>query len=174
MASDAPLNPGNKSDQELALWMLERMRDSEEFLGVIRAARTAGKRDVLDMPDYVARHKGRLKKLYQSDSDDTEEVPPALAGLIDEIVERDMLSSREDLLEKALKAYLDSHPKGAEGLPAEWQTTFDAARAEIEGKTQGAFEPGFVAGLAAAARREIELQAERNQSRGNSRDDRDR
>ena len=117
MASDAPMNPGNKSDQELALWMLERMRDSEEFLGVIRAARTAGKRDVLDMPDYVARHKGRLKKLYRSDSDDTEEVPPALAGLIDEIVERDMLSSREDLLEKALKAYLDSHPKGAKACP---------------------------------------------------------
>ena len=168
MASDAPMNPGNKSDQELALWMLERMRDSEEFLGVIRAARTAGKRDVLDMPDYVARHKGRLKKLYQSDSDDTEEVPPALASLIDEIVERDMLSSREDLLEKALKAYLDSHPKGAEGLPAEWQTTFDAARAEIEGKTQGAFEPGFVAGLAAAARKEMDRQAalERDRSAG--------
>jgi hypothetical protein len=168
MASDAPKNPGNKSDRELALWMLERMRDSEEFLGVIRAARTAGKRDVLDMPDYVARHKGRLKKLYQSDDSETEEVPPALAGLIDEIVERDMLSSREDLLEKALEAYLDSHPKGAEGLPAEWQTTFDAARAEIEGKTQGAFEPGFVAGLAAAARKEMDRQAaqERERSAG--------
>ena len=73
-------DPGNKSDQELALWMLVRMRDSEEFLGVIRAARTAGKRDLLDMPDYVARYKGRLKKLYQSGSDDTEEVPPALAA----------------------------------------------------------------------------------------------
>ena len=118
------------------------------------------------VPDYVARHKGRLKKLYQSDDSDTEEVPPALASLIDEIVERDMLSSREDLLEKALKAYLDSHPKGAEGLPAEWQTTFDAARAEIEGKTQGAFEPGFVAGLAAAARKEMEQQAANQTVRG--------
>jgi len=165
MTSDAPMNPDNKSDQELALWMLERMRDSEEFLGVIRAARTAGARDVLDAPDYVARHKGRLKPLYQSDDSDTEEAPAALASLIDEIVARDMLSSREELLEKALKAYLDTHPKGAEGLPAEWQTTFEAARAEIEGKTSGAFEPGFVAGLADAARHEIALQAARGQSR---------
>jgi len=159
MASDASMNLSNKSDQELALWMLERMRGSEEFLGVIRAARMAGTRDVLDAPDYVTRHKSRLKKLYQTDADDSEETPASLAGLIDEIVARDMLSSREELLEKALKAYLDSHPLGAEGLPAEWQTTFDAARAEIEGRTQGAFEPGFTAGLAAAARQELERQA---------------
>lgn len=170
MASDAPMNPDTKSDQELALWMLERMRDSEEFLGVIRAARTAGKRDVLDMPGYVARHQGRLKKLYQSDSDDTEETPAALASLIDEIIARDMLSGREELLEKALKAYLDSHPRGAEGLPAEWQTTFDAARAEIEGTTHGAFEPGFVAGLAATARKEMEQQAALERDRSASRE----
>jgi len=167
------MNPNGKSDQELALWMLERMRDSEEFLGVLRSARTVGSRDVLDTPDYVARHKGRLKKLYQSDSDDTEETPAALGGLIDEIVARDMLSSREELLEKALKAYLDSRPLGAQGLLAEWQTTFDAARAEIEGKTHGAFEPGFVAGLAAAARREIEQLAAKDQSKDNSRDGRE-
>jgi hypothetical protein len=156
MASDASMNPNNKSDQELALWMLERMRDSEEFLGVIRAARTNGTRDVLDTPDYVTRHKGRLKKLYQSDSDDTEETPASVAGVIDEIVARDMLSSREELLEKALAAYIAKHPRGAEGLPIEWQTTFDAARAEIEGRTSGAFEPGFTASLAAAARQELE------------------
>jgi len=169
MASDASMNPDKRSDQELALWMLERMRDSEEFLGVIRLARTAGTRDVLDTPDYVTRHKGRLKKLYQTDSDDTEEAPAALGGLIDEIVARDMLSSREELLEKALKAYLDSHPRGAEGLPAEWQTTFDAARAEIEGKTKGAFEPGFIAALAAAARQEMERQAALEQDRASGR-----
>jgi hypothetical protein len=166
MASDASMNPTKKSDQELALWMLERMRDSEEFLGVIRAARTNGTRDVLDTPDYVTRHRGRLKKLYQTDSDDTEETPAALGGLIDEIVARDMLSSREELLEKALIAYLDSHPLGAQGLPAEWQTTFDAARAEIEGKTKGAFEPGFVAALAAAARKEMDRQAAQERSAG--------
>jgi len=153
------MNPDTKSDRELALWMLERMRDSDEFLGVIRAARTAGKRDVLDTPDYVARHQGRLKPLYQSDESDTEEAPAALASLIDEIVARDMLSGREELLEKALKAYLDSHPKGAEGLPAEWETTFEAARAEIEGRTSGAFEPGFTAALARSAREELARQA---------------
>jgi len=173
MTGDAAMNPDTKSDRELALWMLERMRDSEEFLGVIRAARTAGKRDVLDTPGYVARHQGRLKKLFQSDTDDTEEAPAALASLIDEIVARDMLSGREELLEKALKAYLDSHPKGTEDLPAEWQTTFEAARAEIEGKTSGAFEPGFVAGLADAARRDIALQAARDNSKDKNRGERE-
>ncbi len=44
------------SDQTLALWMLERMRDSERFLGVIKAARTSGQRDALDTPDYIERH----------------------------------------------------------------------------------------------------------------------
>lgn len=33
--------------------MLERMRASERFLGVIKAARVAGHRDVLDTHDYV-------------------------------------------------------------------------------------------------------------------------
>jgi Arc/MetJ-type ribon-helix-helix transcriptional regulator len=170
MASDASMNPANKTDQELALWMLERMRDSEEFLGVIRAARTAGSRDVLDTPDYVTRHKGRLKKLYQSGSEDPVEAPASLAGIVDELVARDLLSSREELLEKALKAYLDSHPKGAQGLPAEWQTTFDAARAEIEGRTSGAFEPGFVAALASAARQEMERQAASERDRASGRE----
>lgn len=172
MPSDAPMNHTNKSDRELALWMLERVRDSEEFLGVIKAARTAGSRDVLDTPEYVARHRGRLKPLYQSDDSDTEEAPAALASLIDEIVARDMLSSREELLEKALKAYLESHPKGMEGLPLEWETTFEAARAEIEGKTSGAFEPGFVAGLADAARAELARQAS-EQSKAQERDGRE-
>lgn len=162
------MNPDNKSDQELALWMLERMRDSEEFLGVIRAARTGGTRDVLDTPGYVARHQGRLKKLYQGDSEDPVEAPASLAGMVDELVARDLLSGREELLEKALKAYLDSHPKGGEGLPIEWQTTFAAARAEIEGRTNGAFEPNFTASLAASARQELERQAalERDRSSG--------
>ncbi len=168
MASD--VDPVNKTDQELALWMLERMRDSEEFLGVIRAARTAGTRDVLDTPGYVARHQGRLKKLYQSDSEDPVESTARLSSVIDELVARDLLSSREELMEKALKAYLDRHPKGAEGLPAEWQTTFDAARAEIEGKTQGTFEPGFVAALAGAARQELERHATQEKDRTRGRD----
>jgi hypothetical protein len=174
MASDAAMNPKNKSDSELALWLLERMQNSEEFFAEIRAARIAGKRDVLDTPNDVARHKARLKKLYQADSDDGEETPAALAGLIDEIVARDALSSREELLEKALKAYVEKHPRGMEGLPPHWQTTIDAARDEIQGKTHGAFEPGFVAKLADAARREIEQQASKDQSRGIGRNGSDR
>ena len=52
-------------EKQLALWMLNKMRDSEEFLGVIRDARRAGKPDILDTPDYVAKHKARLAPLYQ-------------------------------------------------------------------------------------------------------------
>jgi hypothetical protein len=147
--------PAGQTDKDLALWMLVRMQDSAEFLGVLRAARTNGKRDVLDTPEYAALHRGRLKKLYQSDTDDTVETPASLAGAIDEIAARDLLSGREELIEKAIAAYLDTHPKGAAGLPTEWQTTFDSARAEIEGKTKGAFDPGFTAGLATAAREEL-------------------
>jgi hypothetical protein len=157
--SDQPADHGGKSEKELALWMLDKMRDSEEFLGVLKAARNAGKTDILDTPDYVAKHKGRLKKLYQGDVDDDVDVPSSLAGEVDAIASRDLLSSREEFVEKALRAYIDQHPSGADGLPADWQTTFDAARAEIEGHTSGAFEPGFVGRLAEAARQELEREA---------------
>ena len=167
MMSDHPHR--DMPDQALALWMLDRMRDSEEFLGVIQAARKAGRPDVLDEPDYVARHKGRLAKLYQSDEDDedTIDAPPSLAAKIDAVMRRDMISSVEELLEKALAAYIDNHPSKNEGLPKNWQTTFDVARAEIEGKTSGAFEPGFVANLAASARAEIDRSAEADHAREN-------
>ena len=147
------------ADKDLALWMLERMRDSEEFLGVIQKARTAGKRDMLDTVDYVARHKSRLAKLFQSDTEDDVAASPTTVAKIEAVMKRDMLSSPEEFFEKALGAYIEKHPRGAEGLADEWQTTFEAARAEIEGSTSGAFEPGFVAGLAAAARQEMDRQA---------------
>lgn len=147
------------TDKELALWMLDRMRDSEEFLGVLQKARKAGKPDVLDKPDYVARHKARLAKLYTSDTEDDVPVSPATIAKIEILMERDMLSSPEEFIEKALAAYIEKHPRGMESLDANWQSTFDAARAEIEGQTQGIFEPGFTAGLAASAREELARQA---------------
>ena len=163
-----------RSDRELALWMLEQMGESEEFLGVLRAARRRGARDVLDTPDYAALHQGRLAKLFQGEEDENPpvEVPSALGGVIEEIIARDLLSGREEFMEKALRAYLDAHPRGAEGLPEVWATTLDAARDEIAGRTQGAFEPGFVSNLAAAAREELALEADRTASR--NRDGRDR
>lgn len=143
------------SDTELALWMLDRMRDSEEFLGVIKAARVAGRRDVLDSEDYIERHKGRLKKLYQSDDEDETPISSSTAAKIEAVMKRDLLSSREELIEKAMAAYLEQHPRGMEGVPADWRSTFEAARAEVEGRTSGAFEPGFTASLASAAREEL-------------------
>ena len=152
-------NYGGRSEPELALWMLERMRDSKEFLGVIQAARLSGRADILDAPEYVAHHKSRLKKLYQGDDEEIIDAPPVLAAKIEAIMRRDMISSVEELFEKALAAYLVRHPDKSVGLPEDWQTTFDLARAEIEGRTSGAFEPGFVAGLAASAREELDRQA---------------
>lgn len=154
-----------RSDQELALWLLERMKDSAEFFATVRAARVKGRPDVLDESEHIERHAKRLRKLYQGDGDDTVEAPASLAGAIDEITARDVLSGREELIEKALQAYLDTHPKGAAGLPMEWQTTFDAARAEIEAKTSGTFEPEFVRNLAQAARQEIEQERLAEQAR---------
>lgn len=169
MPNEIDTPAANASDRELALWMLEKMKDSAEFLRVIKAARKAGTPDVLDEPDYVERHKGRLKRLYQSDAADETPMSSATAAKIDALVKRDLLSSREELIEKAIGAYLERHPKGLEGLPAEWASTIDAARAEIEGRTSGNFDPGFTADLAAAAREEIVRANERAQARDRSR-----
>lgn len=157
MPNDTP----QQSDRDLALWMLERMRDSEAFLTVLRKARRAGKRHVLDHDEDIAPRKADVAKLYQSDEEEPSELPEALSGLMSGVIERDVLSSHEELLEKALRAYIDSHPRGSEGLPGGWQTTLEAARDEIEGKTSGAFEPGFVGRLAEQARAEQALEAER-------------
>jgi hypothetical protein len=124
-------------DKELALWMLERMKDSQEFLGVIQKARIAGTADVLDTPDYVGRHKQRLRQLYQSDTEGEVSTTATTAAKIEALMKRD----------------IEKH--GSEGLPREWQTTVAAARDEIEGKTSGAFDTGFTAGLATAAREEL-------------------
>ena len=170
MANNSIAQPHkDMADKDLALWMLERMRDSEEFLGVIQKARTAGKRDMLDTVDYVARHKRRLAKLFQSDSEDDVATSPSTAAKIEAVMKRDMLSSPEEFIEKALAAYIEKHPRGAEGLASEWQTTFEAARAEIEGRTSGAFEPGFTTSLAASAREELARVSENAQVRDRGR-----
>jgi hypothetical protein len=54
MPSDTPMD----SDRELALWMLERIRDSEAFLAVLRQARRSGKRHVLDHDEDIPPHMG--------------------------------------------------------------------------------------------------------------------
>ena len=155
MANDRPAP--DASERELALWQLTRLRDSERFLGVLKAARVRGARDVLDTPDYVDRHAARLKALYQSDSDDEMPVSAATAAKIKAILQRDLLSGPEEFIEKALAAYLERNP---ERIVPEWQSTFDAARDEIEGRTTGSFEAGFIAKLANEARAELAQQIE--------------
>lgn len=156
----SPTPRADANDMELALWMLERMRNSERFLAVIKAARIAGHRDVLDTPDYVELHLSRLKKLFQSGSGDDAPLPSATAAKVAAIMKRDLLSSPEEFLEKAWDAYLELNPRGLEGIDAERQTVFDQARDEIEGRTSGEFKPEFVSGLAAAARDELVRQAD--------------
>ncbi len=147
-----PTIPTAKTDKELALWMLDRMADSDEFLGVLRKARAAGKRDVLDTPDYIAKHKARLLKLHKSDSEEDTDITTAAAAWIDALVKRDLLSSREEFLDKAIAAYVEKF--GAEQLPGTEKSLVEAARDEIEGRTSGGFEPGFTRKLAEAARDE--------------------
>lgn len=152
-------DPSKMSEKELALWMLNKMRDSERFLDVIRSARNAGAPDILDTPEYVARHKARLAKLYQSDEGGPVEAPQGVAAQVEGLKNRDLLSSREELIEKALAAYLAQHPRGAHNLPKDWASTFELAQAEIEGRVTGAFQKGFVAELAQAARDEMAKEA---------------
>lgn len=159
-SSSNPTPSSADSDTDLALWMLERMRGSERFLGVIKAARVAGHRDVLDTPDYVVLHLTRLRKLFQSGTGDDTPLPPATAAKVAAIMKRDLLASPEEVLEKALDAYLELNPRGLDGIDAERHSLFDLARGEIEGRTSGEFRPGFVGELAAAARDEQARQAE--------------
>jgi hypothetical protein len=160
-------------DGVLALWMLGRMRDSEEFIGVIQAARRTGKRDVLDDPEYVSFHNGRRKKLYQSDDDDIVDLPASVVAKIKAIMDRDVISSVEEFIEKAIGAYIAQHPLKSAGLPMDWESTFDLAQSEIEGHITGAFHPGFVAGLAASARDALDRQSAHGQERSNGNDGRD-
>lgn len=157
-SSPAPRLDAN--DTELALWMLERMRNSERFLDVIRAARVAGGRDVLDTPDYVELHRNRLRKLFKSGSGDDAPLSSATAARVAAVMKRDLLSSPEEFLEKALDAYLELNPRGLEGIDAERQAVFEQARDEIEGRTSGEFKPDFVSELASAAREELVQQAD--------------
>lgn len=156
-----------RSDRELALWMLGEMRESEAFLAMLRAARRQGRRDILDTRADADPHRKRLAQLFDGSEDaSVSDAPPALVGVIEEVIARDLMSGREEFLEKALAAYLEQHPRGSEGLAAGWQTTIEAARDEIEGRTSGAFEPGFTGKLAEAAREELARQA---RSRDNER-----
>jgi hypothetical protein len=157
------------SEKQLALWMLNKMRDSEEFLGIIRDARRDGKQDILDTPDYVAKHKARLAPLYQDSDEEPVETSEKTAADAAHVEARDLLSCREELIEKAVAAYLRQRPQqDGDDLPGDWPSTFSAAEAEIEGRTTGVFREGFVAGLADMARREMAREAEK--SRDHARD----
>lgn len=162
-----PNDLSKASDKELALWMLDRIADSGEFLEAIRDARINGTRDVLDTPDYVERHTTRRRKLFDGDDTETVTAPVEVAAQIEALVKRDLLSGKEELIEKALAAFIARHPeRGA----LDWQPTVEAARAEVEGRTSGQFRKGFVADLAEAARSELARQAEEQAQSGKSRD----
>ena len=159
-------NPTGTSDRELALWMLERMRESDKFLEVIRAARSAGVPHLLDKADTTSMHTGALALLYQGDTDVALDTSSPVAAAMDKAKARYLLSCDEELLEKALAAFLAAHPKIAEGVPSDWPATFNQAKDEIEGRTSGVFKTGFVAELAAAARLELARSAGVDKSRG--------
>lgn len=157
-------------EQQLALWMVSRMRDSEEFLGVIRAKRVAGERDVLDTPDYVKKHGERLKPLYQSEPHESLEMDAGTLAMMEAVSQRDVLSCHEELIEKALAAYVKLHPKGEEDLPPGWRSTAALAEAHIKGEVKGAFSDGFTAELAGMARAEKARIAEAEKVKGRERE----
>lgn len=171
MASDPTAVPRkDASDKELALWMLERMRHSERFLDDIRDARSAGETDMLDRPEYIAQHRGRLAQLYRGGSERVVEITEEAADQLKQIAAQKLLSCDEEVIEKALASFLAANPKIAATVPADWPTTFDAAKAEVEGRTKGRFRPGFTSELAAAARSELDRRAEASKSRDQERE----
>ena len=162
-------NPKGTSDKELALWMLDRMRDSDAFLDVIRAARSAGEPHILDTSEITAMHTAALALLYQGDTEVTLDASETVAAAMEKVKARNLLSCDEELLEKALAAFLAENPKIGEGVPSDWPATFDLAKDEIEGRTSGAFKAGFVSELAAAARVELARSVGADLSRGAAR-----
>jgi hypothetical protein len=91
---------------------------------------------------------------------------------LERVGEQQLLSCPEEIIEKALAAYLQQNPQAAEAVDDDWPTSFASAEAELEGRTSGAFGPGFLAGLAAAAREERDRLKEAERSR--DRDGRER
>lgn len=164
MASKDELPGADASERELALWMLDRMADSERFLADIRAARVGQAPDVMDTPEFVGKHKARLAPLYQGGTAEQVELSDEVVAMMAILAERDVRAGREDVIEKALLAYLEENPKGGEGLPKFEPSTVELARAEVEGRVQGAFREGFVAELAGAARVEIARRQAASQS----------
>ena len=158
------------SERELALWLLGRIEESDAVLERIRASRRASRPEMLDDPDLVAHLRRQVSHLFQGGDETTEELPAALAGLMEGLGARDALSSREELLEKALAAYLERNSHEATAPPEDWRTTVALARAEVEGEKTGAFREGFVADLAATARAELarlaEISPERDRRKG--------
>lgn len=159
------------SERELALWMLGKMQDSETFIGVLRSARKAGEPHFLDSADIRALHRQRLRQLHEGDDEEIVDIPVTLAAKMAALIERDLLSGPEELIEKAIEAYVER--TGERDLPKERGATIAMARAEIEGRTSGVFHKGFVAGLARAARNEMAREAEQERDRGNDRDGRE-
>ena len=153
-----------QNDKVLALAMLAKIARSETLLSDICTARFAGRRDPLDSPDVVARHASRVKRLYQDSEEGEVGVPVSVAAAIDAATARDVLSCREELVEKAIAAYLQAHPRGTEGLPKDWQTTLALAEQQIEGQVKDAFRDNFVGELAQSERAERDQQKDRSRS----------
>lgn len=171
MASDPTQMPHKgASDKELALWLLERMRHSESFLEDIRTARSAGDTDILDRPEYIAQHRMRLAHLYQGGDEKLVEISEDTADRLQLIATQGLLSCDEQVLEKALASFLAANPKIAATVPADWPTTLDAAKAEVEGRTKGRFRASFTADLATAARSELDRRAEAERARDHGRE----
>ncbi len=169
-SSRTPEPRRDAGDKELALWMLERMRHSESFLEDIRAARSAGDTDILDRPEYVAQHRKRLAHLYQGGDEKLVEISEDTADRLQLIATQGLLSCDEHVLEKALASFLAANPKIAATVPADWPTTLDAAKAEVEGRTKGRFRASFTADLATAARSELDRRAEAERARDHGRE----
>jgi hypothetical protein len=152
----------------MALWMLERMQESETFLADVRAARADGSHDPLDRPEFVEPHREQLRKLFaDGDDDDAVDVPAGTAAKLEALAARDLRSGPEDVIEKALAAFLEKNPNLARDVGVLEPTTVELARAEIEGRISGAFRPGFMADLAGAARAKMAREREeREQDRG--------
>ncbi len=149
--------PDTSSNRAMALWLLDRMDESAQFLGQLRAARHAGVSDMFDRPELITRHQKVLRKLTEDDSDEEPvDLPAALVAKLRALADRDLLSGPGQVIEAALALYIAKRPDLARELPPFAPMTPAAARAAIEAPGGSELE----AYLAEAARDELARERE--------------
>lgn len=137
----------------LASKALDRIEAGERTLAAIQKARADGRTHDADTPEAVRQHRSDVDVLYAGREKLELELPIEVKAVADALMARDLIAGPEAFFERCLAAYIAE--RGDHGIDKDWQTTVEAARADIAGGGDGRFDSAFAERLAdseAAAR----------------------